>query len=360
MKSPYDSNRYHSDRTSSLPHGRIATGTTRPLSSYSRLMPAVNSETSFTRPNYVVFALVAAGLIVAILLIAPSFSYTATMAESSAVATIEGGLVNILRANSGDIESLGDGTQVNIHINDMVSAEEGTVTLRFFGDQLVRLSSNARLTVERYENGESGRRLEYMVWAGEVRHESHRTTGASDWVQVSTPSSNVSIRNATITVFVADSEETVYYVEDGIAWVTMGAEEIFLTPDEQLAATVGQPLLKNNDDQQDGAGESVALAHPIDARPETSNGPKTISDMQAVSSELNLLESPATAEQWTYHIVERGDSFWTIAAENTISLDALGQANPEIVDRSVLPIGYAVRIPTNKIDLRVSEVTESR
>lgn len=345
MKSPYDTGRYNGGPTSTFSSGRISTGTTLSRREYTPTAIATYPQESNAKLNYLYFALVAIGFIIAALLFARSFTSPAAVTDQQAIAAIDGGLVNILRFNSGEIEALRDGSQATIRTNDMVSAEGGAATLRFFDDQLVRIFPNARLTVEKYENDESGRMLEYMVWGGQVSHESHRANDGSDWVQISTPSSNASIRNAMITVAVISPDETIYQVEEGIAWITMGADEVFLTPSEHLVAIAGQPLVTMSSEEFARSGGLLVSANGEDMQPQTDVSLNAVADIRSLPMGHQNDEEIVESTEWTYHIVQPGDSFWTIAAENSISLELLSSANPEIEDRSILPIGSSVRIP---------------
>lgn len=345
MKSPYDTGRFSGGPTSTFSSGRISTGTTHSRREYIATATAIHPEGSNAKLNYLYFAVVAIGFIVAALLFARSFTSSVVVTGEQAVAAIDGGLVNILRFNSGEIEALSDGSQATIRTNDMVSAEGGAATLRFFDDQFVRIFPNARLTVEKYEDDESGRMLEYMVWGGQVYHQSHRANDGSDWVQISTPSSNASIRNAIISVAVVSPEETIYQVEEGIAWITMGAEEIFLSPSEQIVAVAGQPLVAMS--IEEFAGSESFLVTTGEDQQQADASSNSVADIRSLPAELQNSEVIAASTEWTYHVVQPGDSFWTIAAENSVSLDVLSFANPEIEDRSVLPIGSSVRIPVS-------------
>ena len=345
-------------KTLEIRHGRIASGTSR---SSSRFAPAnsraIVNNGSFPKPNYNRLILAVIGLFILASAAVPLYSNSAAMVEQSAIARIDGGLVNILRADSGVIEGLDDGSQVSIQVNDMVRAESGTATVQFFSDQLVSLYPSSHLTVERYEVNDLGKRLEYMVWGGHILHESRQSTGASDWIQISTPSSNASIRNAVVSVQVISPSQTLYKVKEGVAWITMGDDEIFLAPNEELVAVAEQPLIKQGMSQFTNSSDSAANSEVASAnvfamgatsvaQHSSAKGPKTIGDLLTTNAQPEAAEQRiALNPEWQLRIVQPGDSFWTIASEHAISIDALVNANPEITNQSILPVGLTVRIP---------------
>lgn len=295
---------------------------------------------------------------VGIVLTMPYYSDSVSMAEQSVVAKIDGGLVNVLRANSRGIEALYDGQRIPIRVNDMVSAETGTAQLKFFDNQVVSISPSGRLTIERYEVNDLGKRLEYMVWSGHVVHQSLQNTGDGDWIQISTPSSTASIRNATVSILIASSEQTVYQVDSGVVWITMGEDEIFLGPNEYLVADGNQPLVKKLGTPDEKEVASISYM-PLEESVENSTKTpvRTVGELldtrtspadsqpRLVSTQAQLELSLTETDQWLLHTVQPGDSFWTIATEHAISVESLTKANPEVADLSILTVGQQLRIP---------------
>lgn len=302
---------------------------------------------------YTKLLLVSALFIVIAFVLLPSYSNSITMERLGAIVIVNEGTVDILRDSMGIRETISQGSQVGLQINDMISSEAGRATIQFFGEQMVELQPGSRVTLERYEIQDRAKRLEYMVWAGGVRHQMAQATGVRDWIQISTPTSSATIRNAVIGVEVAHKDLTTYRVEEGVARITMHDQEIFLAPREIAHVSPHRSLTKYRagvresypgvvTTDSDGSGSDRIITTVADLLSRTASQ----SDRGDIDTtrQIQAKASPAFSD-WHLYVVKPGETFWTIAAQHSISVGELSKANPDITNIEVLRVGQTIRVP---------------
>lgn len=318
----------------------------------------------------------------------------------AAVATIQGGTAEVVRGDSANVERLGNGSVVNLRAGDLVSADTGGVVLNLFDGQTAVLEPGARISIEKLEQRDAATWVHLAAWSGRSTFNVPNAPGPDDLFQISSPSSATIIRGTEIAVEIVSAQETIYDVYRGVAYLRLHEQELFISPNERVRATVDQPL-----QLESGIGSGPALQLPINtvgamrahssALPTASDPaeywptPLPVTKPPAIVADLlvnlpanSLDDSLSTSEAGSaaspgdtvsgdsfsgaaasdsldinntgvsdfglsdrVYRVQNGDTFWGIAALHELTVEQLRSANPQLDDVSVLQIGQEILIP---------------
>lgn len=265
----------------------------------------------------------------------PFYSSSSTMSELQIVVAVSDGAAEVIRSRNGAVEQLSAGAQVNLSVHDLIRTTTGTARMVFSERQQVELMPDSQITVEHFDIVDERIRLEYFVWNGYVHHQTVQTNHNKDWIQISTPSSSAWVRNAELSVHVLNSGQTYFRIDEGVARITKGAQEIFLAPDEQMIVNQNQPLVKPTLYKLD-------LTELLPQSVPNRDHPAQLAQPLPGASHTSDLE---LTNEWSSYVVVPGDSLWTIAARHSLTTEDLIQANPEIKNFALIQAGQSLRIP---------------
>ena len=90
---------------------------------------------------------------------------------------------------------------------------------------------------------------------------------------------------------------------------------------------------------------TTSPSEPTDSRYLTN----TVSDRSSNvnHSTENQSAGDAADNAWKTYVVVPGDSMWSIAAQQGLSIEVLAQANPTILDFGLIQVGQTISIPLN-------------
>lgn len=248
---------------------------------------------------------------------------SATLTSASGAATIE--------SATGQLVATTSNADTSVFTGDMIIAGDSEVELTFAHGQRVTLAPGASLTIEQLEREQTeGRKIrqraQLVLWSGSLTYTSLSQLAQQDYFYVSSPSSASTVEWGTLQMDVVSPVQTNYTMLDsGRATVQMRQQTVQLEASQKLAAILGDPLAVESNSIQ---AVEVAATQRTDA---------------STTLLANPIEFSAPTQT---HVVQPGDTLWSIANKYNIAVDALMLANPSITNAELLWVDQQIYIPT--------------
>lgn len=248
----------------------------------------------------------------------------------TAVLALDDGVASIERAN-GRLVTANRNSELLVSAGDMIIAEDGEVVLTFTHGQRVTLAPGASLTIEQLEREtvegrKSSQRAQLVLWSGSLAYTSAKESAQEDYFYVSSPSSASTVEQGTLQMDVVSPVQTNYTMLDGSrAMVQMRQQSIQLEAAQKLAAILGDPLV-------------------IETTP--SQTVETVANQTTRATTTNAANATEFSAPTQTHVVQAGDTLWSIAQKYNIAVEALMIANPSITNAELLWVDQQIYIPT--------------
>lgn len=249
--------------------------------------------------------------------------------------SLENGEATIVRVD-GRFDLATSGAATTVTSGDMIIVDGSPVELNFAHGHVVLLDPGASITIEqlertRIEGQGFSQRSQMVLWSGSLTYTSPSESAQTDYFYVSSPSSASTVEQGTLFMEVISPVHTNYAMLGGErATVQMGQQTIQLESAQKLAAILGDPLV-------------VETGTPVEQPTEQRQLVAQQSTESLVAQPSNLIEFSAPTET---HIVQAGDTLWSIAQKYNMDVEALMLANPSITNAELLRIEQQIYIPT--------------